>query len=72
MRPLHESINPTELKDIRACDTVVFRLVNDHHFSGTSETVSAEHDEFTFVGRGAHLHATEIYRIEKHVPAVPS
>ncbi|AGA60112.1 hypothetical protein Theco_4116 (plasmid) [Thermobacillus composti KWC4] len=68
MNSLLESIRPEKLKGIQPGDSVVFRLVNGQQYSGIIETVSQNHDEFTFVGRGAHIHAIEIHRVEKHVP----
>lgn len=66
MKPLLDSIQKEALKDIKPGDRVVFRLVNGEHFSGEIETVSQNHDTFTFVGRGAHIHAIEIHRLEYH------
>ncbi|MCD1261281.1 hypothetical protein B5M42_020990 [Paenibacillus athensensis] len=68
MRPLHDSISFTELLGLNAGDKVIFRLVNDEQISGTLDTVSPQYDEFTFVGRGVHIHGIEIARIEKHIP----
>jgi hypothetical protein len=69
MKPLHDSIRPEALKSICTGDFVVFRMVNNEHCSGVIETVSRNHDAFTFAGRGFRIHAIEIASIEEHNPA---
>lgn len=69
MKSLHDSIQPEALKSISEGDRVVFRMVNNEQCSGVIGTVSRNHDTFSFVGRGFHIHAIEISWLEEHISA---